>query len=135
AVAADRAAPSRGGRGDRPLAAVPGRVGPARPAGPRRHRALRLRPGRLPPPSGQPARLGLAGERLRALAPRVEPGVPAGPRGVAGERRGDRRDRRGRTLRPVPRPVRPRVATRLVGLRPYDPPMTPGDDQPSTPTE
>ena len=87
------------------------RLGSARS---RRRRALRLLPRRLPPWARHAARVGLAWQRLRALAPRVEPRLPASARRPACRRRGDRRGRRGGALPALPAPVRPGVATTVA---------------------
>ena len=61
----------------RALAALPRRVGAARPTRPRRRRGLRVLPRRLPPRARPAAPVGLARLGLRALALRDEPRVPA----------------------------------------------------------
>ena len=74
-------------------------------------RALRRLPGRLPPGPRCPAGQRLARVRLRALGRADEPRVPALAPGLATDGGGDRRARRGRAVRPVPRPARPESVT------------------------
>ena len=86
----------RARRRRRPLAPVPRRLGRARRPRPRRHRALRLLPGRLPPRPRHAAGQRLARVGLRALVGADEPGLPAGPRRA----RGDGARRSARPTRP-----------------------------------
>ena len=83
------------------------RLGPPGRAGTGRHRAVRLLPGRLPPGTGHPPGLGVAGQRLRALVARAQPGVPPGARGPGRGGGGDRGGRRGPPVHAVPGPAGP----------------------------
>ena len=87
-------------------------LGAARGRRPRRHRALRRLPGRLPPRARHAPRQRVARQRLRPVGARRQPRVPAGTGRPAAHGRRDRRGRRGRALRPLPAPARPCVAAR-----------------------
>src|SRR5439155_16575685 len=87
--------------------------------------------GGLPPGTRPPAPVGVAGERLRALAPRGEPRLPAGSGRAAGRGRGHRRDRGAAALRRVPASARPRMGRPAAGpdaLMSEQSDATPGDD-------
>ena len=90
-------------RGRRPPPALPRRLGRARRRRPRRHRALRLLPRRLPPRPRRPAGQRLARLGLRPLVGADQPRLPPLPRRARGDGRADRRARRGRAHRHVPR--------------------------------
>src|SRR5690242_6077598 len=99
--AAVRAA-GQGVGGRRPLAPLPGRLGPIGRAGPGPGRGLRgvsrrLPPGPRPPPPGW-----LAGQRVRPLVAGAQPRVPALARRAPRRRSSDRRAGRGAALRRIP---------------------------------
>ena len=65
-------------RGGGPLAAVPRRLGPARPARSRRHGGVRRLPGRLPPRARPAAGQRLAGQRLTCAGSTRRTGASCG---------------------------------------------------------